>query len=347
MNRLVPWLVAVIVLQGSIVWIHRNLHAQSPSAVQSPTSAQSPAAKPPRLEFDVASVKRNKLDEKPHSNFSLDSGNIYSTVKEGDVFAPNGGYFSATNQSLWQYIVFAYNLRGTQELALRFSYFAGLSSKVPTWVSGGFDVPAEGFDIEARAEGHPTKDQMRVMMQALLANRFKLAVHMETRQAPVFALVLVKTGITGPHLQPHPVGDSCATPPPTESAAGPAPAAPTLTAVVGELPIVCGVIAHVPSTISGPSHYGGRNVTMDLLASSLPTMTGMAILSRPVIDQTGLNGAYDFTLGGWASQAASEAGEPGPTFTEVLKNQLGLKLERRTGPVDVLVIDHIEHPSEN
>ncbi len=76
-------------------------------------------------------------------------------------------------------------------------------------------------------------------------------------------------------------------------------------------------------------------------------MTGMAIVPRPVIDQTGLSGAYDFKLGGWSFQAASEAGEGGCTFAEVLRDQLGLKLVRQTGPVDVLIIDHIDHPSEN
>ena len=62
---------------------------------------------------------------------------------------------------------------------------------------------------------------------------------------------------------------------------------------------------------------------------------------------TGRWSSYDFTLGGWAFQAALEAGEGGPTFAEVLRDQLGLKLERQTGPVEVLVIDHIEHPSKN
>ena len=99
-------------------------HAQSP-----------PAAK---LEFDVASVRQNKSGDKASSTFSLDNGNVYSTVNKGDVFTPRGSYFSATNQPLWRYIAFAYNLSGTQELALRFSYFAGLSTKVPSLGDGRF-----------------------------------------------------------------------------------------------------------------------------------------------------------------------------------------------------------------
>jgi uncharacterized protein (TIGR03435 family) len=145
-------------------------HAQSP-----------PAAK---LEFDVASVRQNKSDDRPSSTFSLDNGNVYSTVNKGDVFTPRGSYFAATNQPLWHYIAFAYNLSGTQELALRFNYFAGLSSKAPAWVTGGFDASADRFDITARSDERPTKDQMRLMMQALLADRFNLMVHRETRQGP-------------------------------------------------------------------------------------------------------------------------------------------------------------------
>jgi len=306
--------------------------------------AQSSPA-PRALEFDVASVKQNKSGRDSHSNFSLDSGNLYSTVNEGDAFSPSGGYFSATSMPLWRYIVFAYKLSGTQEMALRFSYFSGLSSKVPEWVSGGFDVSAEKFDIEARAAGNPTRDQMRLMMQSLLADRFKLVVHHEIRQVPVFALVLDRPGKTGPNLQPHLASDSCSAEPSTEHA--PNSPSPSWSAAVGELPIVCGVIAHVPSTTPGQLQLGGRNVTLALLASSLPTMTGLATIPRPVIDRTGLSGTFDFTFGGWASQPASDAGEPGPSFAEVLKQQLGLRLERQNGPVDILVINHIEHPTEN
>ena len=84
-----------------------------------------------------------------------------------------------------------------------------------------------------------------------------------------------------------------------------------------------------------------------MLASSLPTQTGMATISRPVVNQTGLVGLFDFSLE-WAPEV--EGGQPGPsgpTFNEALKQQLGLKLDPKKGPVDLLVIDHIEQPSEN
>jgi uncharacterized protein (TIGR03435 family) len=298
------------------------------------------------MEFDVASVRQNKSNAMSTSNMSLDSGNIYSTVKTGDAFAPRGSYFSATNQSLWRYISFAYKLTGTQDLALRFNFFSGVpASKVPGWVSGSFEAVAEGFDIEARAEGNPTKDQMRLMMQSLLADRFKLAVHRETSQAPVFALVLVKPGKTGPGLRPHPVEDSCPSATLAASTPGPTPTAPPQPAAA-RLPIACGVIAHIPPSSPGLYAIGGRDVSLDLLASSLPTQTGMATLPRPVIDQTGLSGSFDFTLE-WVNEFNAAPDASGDTFQQALKNQLGLKLEPQKAPIEFLVIDHIEHPSAN
>jgi uncharacterized protein (TIGR03435 family) len=306
-------------------------HAQSPSVA--------------KLEFDVASVRQNKSGDKPTSTFSLDNGNVYSTVNKGDVFAPQGSYFSATNQPLWHYISFAYNLSGTQELAFRFNYFAGLSSKAPAWVTGGLDSSADRFDIMARSDGHPTKDQMRLMMQALLADRFKLVVHHETRQAPVFALVLAKPGNTGAALVPHPASDTCAVESTAEGAEENANVQAPRSAL-GELPRVCGVIAHLPTTATGHIRFGGRGVTLSLLASSLPTMTGMATVARPVVDETGLSGTFDFTLD-WVPEFNAPPDASGPNFRDGLKAQLGLKLEPRQGPVDILVVDHVERPGAN
>jgi uncharacterized protein (TIGR03435 family) len=298
-----------------------------------------------KLEFDVASVRQNKSDDRPTSTFSLDNGNVYSTVNKGDVFTPRGSYFAATNQPLWHYIAFAYNLSGTQELALRFNYFAGLSSKAPTWVTGGFDIPADRFDIKAQSDGRPTKDQMRLMMQALLAERFNLTVHRETRRAPVFVLALTKTGQTGPELVPHPSSDSCAGEPSVETG-GTATNVTQSQSSLGELPRVCGVIAHLPTSATGHIRYGGRGVMLSLLASSLPTMTGLAVIPRPVIDGTGQNGAYDFTLD-WVPEFNAPPDASGPNFREALKEQLGLKLEPQQGSVEILVIDRVEHPSAN
>ncbi|HEY1994919.1 MAG TPA: TIGR03435 family protein [Edaphobacter sp.] len=322
---------------GLLRWMALWFATCSGGAAQSPQAA--------KLEFDVASVRQNKSDNRPSSTFSLDNGNVYSTVDKGDVFTPRGSYFAATNQPLWHYIAFAYNLSGTEELALRFNYFAGLSSKAPIWVTGGFDVSADRFDIAARSDGRPTKDQMRLMMQALLADRFKLMVHRETRQAPVFALVLTKPRQTGAELVPHPPSDTCAVEPTVEADDSPSNV-PARSSALGELPRVCRVIAHLPTSAIGHIRFGGRGVMLSLLASSLPTMTGMAMIPRPVIDETGLNGAFDFTLD-WVSEFNAPSDASGPNFREALKEQLGLRLEPQQGPVDILVIDRVEHPSAN
>jgi uncharacterized protein (TIGR03435 family) len=181
---------------------------------------------------------------------------------------------------------------------------------------------------------------MRLMMQSLLTERFKLKVHIESRQFPVFALVLVDPGKTGPSLQPHAVDDSCDAASSTASGSAPHPALQ---------PTVCGVMAHLPPSAPGRYRFGGRNVTMAQLATSLPIQTGMATLSRPVIDRTGLSGGYDLSLE-WTPEPTnpdSPADESGATFRKALKDQFGLKLIPEKGPVDILIIDHVEMPSAN
>ncbi len=289
--------------------------------------AQAPSGEAQKLEFDVASVKQDKLNGEPYSNFSLDSGNMFSGVSATDVFAPESGYFVARNRSLFEYLNFAYKLTGTQMLALRFEQYAGPTVKMPGWVT------ADKFDIQARADGHPTKDQMRRMMQALLADRFQLRVHMETREVPVLALVAASAGHPATRLRTHPAADGCD---------GPASLG------ADQLPAACGVIAHLAPSGPGLARFGGRGVTLSLLASSLPTQTGLALVRRPVIDRTGLGGTVDFVLE-WALDAGGngESTASGPTFATALRDQLGFGLEEGKGPVELLVIDHVEHPSAN
>ncbi len=300
------------------------------------------SATAPTLTFDVASVRQNKTAAPQRSNIPLDSGNVYSTIDPRDARTVATGSFTAINQPLWRYIVFAYQLSGTQELALRFSFFSGLKSNAPAWVTGGFDASADRFNIEARAPGNSSIEQMRLMMQVLLADRFHLVVHHEIRDAPVFGLTLVHAGATGPNLQPHPASDTCsdATPQPDKANS------PSVSSAVGDLPLVCGAIAHVLSSTNPHSSFGGRGVPMSLLATSLPTMTGMATISRPVVDQTDLAGLYDFALQ-WTFFPDPETGDTAASFHAALKTQLGLELKPTHAPVDVLVIDHIDHPSEN
>ena len=139
-----------------------------------------------KMSFEVASVKPSKPDTFTSPNFPLDSG---------DAFAA-GGRFSA-DFPLSVYITFAYKLTLTREQ--RESMLAHL----PKWVS------TDKFTIQAKAEGNPTKDQMRLMVQSLLADRFKLAVHFETEQMPIFVLTVAKPGKLGPNLRPHAEGPPC------------------------------------------------------------------------------------------------------------------------------------------
>lgn len=300
-------------------------HAQSTPAV--------------KLEFDVASVRQNKSENgDARTNFPLDSGNIYRTPKAGDDAQSSTGYFSATNQPMWRYISFAYKLNGTQELALRFSMFSGLSSKAPKWVTGGFDFGADRFDILARMSRQATKDDVRLMMRSLLADRFQMAAHFETREAPVLAMVLAKPGKFGSALKVHPADDPCTGGADTTSAKN--------VEASEARPEVCGVLGRLPPSAPGMVRISGRGISLALLANSLPTQTGMAIVGRPVIDRTGLTGLYDLTLE-WAGMLNGQPNPEGPTFEEALRDELGLKLQSDKGPVEILVIDHIEHPSEN
>ncbi len=229
-NPLLTLTSAVVLAARLLLGSVAPVHAQSPKG-------QAPAVQPPtpqwqidaggKMEFDVASVKLDTAApsaETMHSNVSL-------TV--GDVYSPNGGLLRATDFLLDDYLTFAYKMTSSQLTSLR--------PQLPKW------AVTNRFDIEARAQGNPTKDQMRLMMQSLLADRFKLAFHYETRQLPVFKLVLLKPGKTGPQLQPHPADSPCSSAPPGTSASGPASRAASTT-----------VAAWVSCCVRGPSVHGKR-----------------------------------------------------------------------------------------
>jgi uncharacterized protein (TIGR03435 family) len=282
-----------------------------------------------KIAFDVASVKQNKsgpppIGDPPKSNVPLGLGSVYP---------PNGGLFSAINYPLINYIIFAYRLTANQ--------IDILVSQGPKW------IVRDRFDIQARAAGNPSKDQMRLMMQAVLVDRFGLSVHTEARQLPAFALVLVKPGNLGPQLHIHGDDSSC----PSSVATAVATPLPLVTPAE-KLTTVCKSVVSVPPSAPGRVRLAGRDVSLTAVTSSLGTaVTG---LGRPILEETGLNQSVDFSLE-WAPQVVGnpppgEGFQPdpsAPTFLEALKEQLGLKLEARTSPVEVFVIDHIEEPSEN
>jgi uncharacterized protein (TIGR03435 family) len=288
-------------------------------------SAQSAAVQQPlsgKAAFDVASVRESKPNAASSMNFPLSGGDRYT---------PNGGLFLTTNLPLIVYILFAYKIEESYEMR-------ALQAQLPPWAI------STGYDIRARTENlNPTKDQMRQMMRTLLSDRFQLTTHYETKELPVFALVPVRAGKTGPKLRQHAKdGLSCpATDPNTQPAA---------TMDGGFFPVVCGGVVGMHPSVEGRLNVGARNVTMGAIASSL---NGMAILGRPVLDQTGLTGTYDFALeftpempnGVGPGETPPDAS--GPTFLNALQEQLGLKLRSQKGPVQLIVVDHVEHPSQN
>ena len=298
------------------------------------------------LAFDVASVRPSKPGGPQHTNVPLDSGNVYGTISPDDARTAAGGFLIATHQALWRYISFAYKLSGTQELALRFSIFSGVpKSGAPFWVTGSFDASPEFFDISARAPAATSIDQMRLMMQALLADRFHLVGPQRVRRRSRLRPGSRQAGRHRPKLRPHPASDACTAPLPDQpSAPGRDPAA---SSAIGNLPPVCGVIAHVPSSAPG-QHYGGRAVPLTLFATSVPTMTGLAATPRPVVDQTGLSGSTTSPSPGSTIPRGDDATSDNiANFHEALKNQLGLELKSSHAPISFLIVDHVERPSEN
>jgi uncharacterized protein (TIGR03435 family) len=172
------------------------------------------------------------------------------------------------------------------------------------------------YDIEARMDDEtaaalqkfPPKEQSeqrRLMLRALLADRFKLKVHQETKILPLYQLVIAKGG---PKLK--------------ESHAS-------------------------KTTTNGIGRLTAQRMTMASLTRILTV-----VMDRLVVDKTGLTGEYDFDLRWTPDDLQEGAGEipqavSGPSIFTALKEQLGLKAEPTKGPVDILVIDHIERPSEN
>jgi bla regulator protein blaR1 len=267
--------------------------------------------------FEIASVKQNN------------SGNEYSSMNvslfPGDDYPLNDGVFLGTNVPLISYIYFAHKLNGNQ-----------LQLLLPQ-ISKSWWVRTDKFDIQAHVQGAPTKDEVRLMVQSLLADRFKLAIHCETRQLPAFALVLADSGKTGPLLRPHPDDSSCPAASTPKNPANPGSEHSPAT-VAGQFPAVCGSMVSMPSGTPGRMRVGARNVPIGLLAN---TLAQLGNLDRAVLDQTGLNGNFDFALE-WNTSANAQAGESGPKFLGDLKSQLGLRLVSQTGPVDVFVLDHVE-----
>ncbi len=220
----------------------------------------------------------------------------------------NGGLFSVTNFPLIALIGFAYQLTGSQ--------IRDLQSRLPKWAAG------ESFDIEARSsESGLTKDQIRLMMQSLLAQRFKMATHYETRSAPVFALASNKPNKLGPQLRAHRDEPPCANPSQTDTDSMVAS-----NMVEGGFPAVCGELLQLPGDPApGRYRFGARNVTSALLVSFL---NAIGDVERPIIDQTDLTGSFDFTIEFTLRIGPStQSDETSPSFREALRGPIGSEVD--------------------
>ena len=202
-------------------------------------------------------------------------------------------------------------------------------------IEGGPDwIHSETFEIDAKSDGHPSiLVMLGPMMQSILEDRFKLRIHRETRQGPVYELALGKGS-----SKLKPFRDGSCTP-----------------VLVGHPLPPLASDQHYCRNLVGPGAVNFEGGTLSMLAGLL----GL-ILDRPVIDKTGITNHIQVQLkfssddSAGPRPATTDPGAPpavsspdAPGIFEAMQEQLGLKLVPAKGPVDVLVIDHIEKPSQN
>jgi uncharacterized protein (TIGR03435 family) len=263
-----------------------------------PAFAQNVAADAKPLVYDVVSVKQNK------------SGPGMMRIMN------QPERYSMTNVGLKQIIQNAYGLK-----------MPDMISGLPGWAdSAAFDIEAK-MDAEtiAALKAMPKEQadaQRRQMMQAMLADRFKLKVHLETKEIPIYSLVIAKGGFKLKDADPN-----------NTYADG-------IKGFDG--------VSHAGMMTMGHGKLTAQAIQMSNLANNLTIQ-----VHRLVVDNTGLKGKYDFTLQ-WApddmSDGHDDAAAPtdsGPTIYTALQEQLGLRLDSTKGPVDAVVVDHVEMPTEN
>jgi len=203
----------------------------------------------------------------------------------------------------------------------------------PPWIN------SDHYDISAKSENSPKREEIPLMLQALLADRFQLTIHRETKELPTYALVLArKDGKLGPHLVES-KGNNCTAVDPNKPP--PSPPEP------GKPPVLyCGGMMMRPNALRAAS----------IQVSEL-TQNFSRLLGRTVVDKTGLTGKYDISME-WnpdVSQAPQMPGAPpspssepgGPSIFTAIQEQLGLKFEAQKGQVETIVIDRAERPSAN
>jgi uncharacterized protein (TIGR03435 family) len=267
-------------------------------AVAMRLSAQTPVQPPAEgLRFEVASVKPND---------DVDLRTSYSVRPDALIL---------TGVPLRQIISLAYDM--------------GLSA--PDWklVSGSPTLMASRFTITAKTRRPASPAEVKVMLRSLLAERFGLQVHAETRQGPVFVLMRLHDDRLGKDLRP--------------SQAPACKPTPLSLELLGNLTAQA-LSARCPSTSKmEPSGVINKieSGTMAVLIESLASI----VISRPIVDATGLQGMYEWRLRyQMLAPLDPDAQQEAPSVLDAVPEQLGLKLEPRTGPVEVLVVDSLKRP---
>jgi uncharacterized protein (TIGR03435 family) len=253
-----------------------------------------------QLAFEVTSVKPSKLE---NGRFTMSGGP--GTADPGRI--------NYTNIMLRRILLNAYEVKNYQ--------IAG-----PEWLD------TARFDISAKVPAGATREQFLTMLRNLLATRFRMKIHRESRELPIYALVTAKNGPKiKPSVKPSNGGpeDELATIRASEGKDG----FPTLSWPSPGLVI---------ETKNGRARITAKEAPLAKLADLLAGQVG-----RPVIDTTGLAENYSFVVY-FTPEAASASDSPEPSIFEALQEQLGLRLEARKGPVELLVIDQADKiPTEN
>jgi len=226
-----------------------------------------------QLSFEVASIRPNNSENRS-SDFSTNAT----------------GRFSAINVTVKSLLITAYKLQEHQLVG------------GPPWLG------TDRYDIVAKPEDKASADEVLEMIKTLLAERFKLKLHHETRELPVYALLV---GKNGSKMKASSTGDD----------------------------------NHNADTRRGV--MTGQNLSLEMFVIILSNQ-----LDRPVVDKTGLAGNFDLQLE-WSPEASRPSAEAvgtvpsGPSIFTAIQEQLRLRLEATKGPVEVIVIDSVEKPSEN
>jgi uncharacterized protein (TIGR03435 family) len=271
------------------------LSQQPPPALATSQAATAPL---PTLVYDVASIHKFKPDGGPMM--------VYMRTN------PDG--LTASHTRIKSLVCLAYGVSEYQVTG------------GPEWVSSDFyDVTAKMDDSAMETLGKLSKEQKDLvrqqMAQTLLADRFKLAVHHETKQFPIYTLVVAKGG---PKIHEAKPDDDYKN---------------GLTGFDGK-PGGKGMMRM--QSDSGGFLISAQAFSMDRLAAQLSGQ-----LDSHVENKTGMAGIYDFTIRFSMDDSVDASDSSAPSIFTAVQDQLGLKLESTKGPLDVIVIDHIELPSEN